>query len=36
MGRRRRRRWEVDVEGHGASQRGAKMLVPLIVPSEHL
>lgn len=36
MGRRRRRRREVDVEGHGASQGGAKMLVPLVVPSKHL
>ena len=36
FGRRGRRRREVDVEGHGAAQSGAEMLVPLIVPSKHL
>lgn len=35
VGRGRRRR-EVDVEGHGAAQRGAEMLVPLVVPFKHL
>ena len=35
VGRGRRRR-EVDMEGHGAAERGAEMLVPLVVPSKHL
>lgn len=34
VGRGRRR--EVDVEGHGAAQHGAEMLVPLVVPFKHL
>lgn len=35
MGR-RRGGWEVDVEGHGAAQRGAEVLVTLVVSPEHL
>lgn len=34
--RRRRRRREVDVEGHGTAKSRTEMLVPLVVPSEHL
>lgn len=34
--RRRKRRREVDVEGHGTAQSRTEMLVPLVVPSEHL
>lgn len=33
--RRGRRRVE-DGEGHGAAERGAIVLVPLVVPAEHL
>lgn len=34
--RRRRRRREVDVEGHGATESWAEMLVPLVESSKHL
>lgn len=34
--RRRRRRREVDVEGHGAAERWAKMFEPLVVTTENL
>lgn len=35
VGRGRGRR-EIDVEGHGAAQCRAEMLVPLVVPIKHL